>query len=107
MNTINCHAMTNSASVMRSNSENVPHRRVPAVVGLICLALFCASTVFLEFKMLLLFGATFIVFAAASALAVILGALYRAPEGDERAGGLHAQSSASDHWPVTRNFRLR
>jgi hypothetical protein len=59
------------------------------VAGLICLALFCAGTVFLEYKMLLLFGAAFVAFAAASALAVISGALYRAPEGDERADGLH------------------
>ena len=58
------------------------------VAGLICLALFSAGTVFLEYKMLLLFGAAFIVFAAACALAVISGALYRAPEGDERADGL-------------------
>jgi hypothetical protein len=61
------------------------------VAGLICLALFSAGTVFLEYKMLLLFGSAFVVFAAASAFAVILGALYRAPEGDERADGLHIQ----------------
>jgi hypothetical protein len=59
------------------------------VAGLICLALFCAGTVFLEYKMLLLFGSAFVVFAAASAFAVISGALYRAPEGDERGDGLH------------------
>ena len=59
------------------------------VAGLICLALFCAGTVFLEYEMLLLFGSAFVVFAAACALAVISGALYRAPEGDERADGLH------------------
>jgi hypothetical protein len=55
----------------------------------ICLALFCAGIVFLEYKMLVLFGAAFVAFAAACALAVISGALYRAPEGDERADGLH------------------
>jgi hypothetical protein len=59
------------------------------VAALICLALFCAGTVFLEYKMLLLSGAAFVVFAAACALVVISGALYRAPEGDERADGLH------------------
>jgi hypothetical protein len=59
------------------------------LAGLICLALFCAGTVFLEYKMLLFFGAAFVVFAAACALAVISGALYRAPEGDERADKLH------------------
>jgi hypothetical protein len=61
------------------------------VAGLICLALFCAGTIFLEYKMLLFFGAAFVAFAAASALAVISGALYRAPEGDERADGLHTR----------------
>jgi hypothetical protein len=39
--------------------------------------------------MMLLLGAAFVVFAVAGALAVIAGALYRAPEGDERADGLH------------------
>jgi len=61
------------------------------VAGLICLALFSAGTVFLEYKVLLLFGAAFVIFAAACVLAAILGALYRAPEGDERADGLHIQ----------------
>src|SRR5262245_10003619 len=75
------------ASVMKS--ENVPHWRVPAVVGLICLALFGAGTGFLEYEMLLLSGAAFVVFTAACALAVISGALCCAPEGDERADGLH------------------
>jgi hypothetical protein len=59
------------------------------VAGLIWLALFCAGTVFLEYKMLVFFGVAFVVFAAACALAVISGALYRAPEGDERADELH------------------
>ena len=61
------------------------------VAGLISVGLFCGSTIFLEYKMLLLFGAAFVVFAAACALAVISRALYRAPEGDERADGLHIQ----------------
>ena len=56
---------------------------------MICLALFCAGTVFLEYKMLLLFGSAFVVFAAACGVALISGALYCAPEGDERADGLH------------------
>jgi hypothetical protein len=68
------------------------------VAGLICLALFCAGTVFLEYEMLLLFGAAFIVFAAACAFAVISGALYRAPEGDERADGLHIRQRNRPRW---------
>ena len=47
------------------------------------------GTIFLEYRMLLFFGAAFIAFAAASVLAVISGALYIAPEGAERADGLH------------------
>jgi len=57
--------------------------------GLICLAWVCAGIVFVEYEMLLLCGAAFVVSAAACAVAVISGALYRAPEGDERADGLH------------------
>ena len=74
------------------------------VAGLICLISFCAATVFLEYKMLLLFGATFIVFAAACAVAVISAALYRAPEGDERADGLHVrQPNPPRPMPVARS----
>jgi hypothetical protein len=61
------------------------------VAGLISLGLLCAGTIFLEYELLLHFGAAFVIFAAACALAAILGALYRAPEGDERADGLHIQ----------------
>ena len=57
--------------------------------GLICLAWVCAGIVFVEYEMLLLCGAAFVVSAAACAVAVISGALYRAPDGDERADGLH------------------
>jgi hypothetical protein len=59
------------------------------VAGLICLAWVCAGTVFVEYEMLLLCRAAFVVSAAACAVAMISGALYRAPEGDERADGLH------------------
>jgi hypothetical protein len=59
------------------------------VAGLICLAWVCAGTVFVEYEMLLLCRAAFVVSAAACAVAVISGALYRAPEGDEQADGLH------------------
>ena len=59
------------------------------IAELICLAWICAGTVFVEYEMLLLCRAAFVVSAAACAVAVISGALYRAPEGDERADGLH------------------
>jgi hypothetical protein len=57
--------------------------------GLICWASFCAGAVFFEYRMLLLLGAAFVLFAAACALAVVAGVLYRAPDGEERADGLH------------------
>src|SRR4030095_13473321 len=76
------------------------------VAGLICLALFCAGTVFLEYKMLLLFGSAFVVLAAASAFAVILGALYSAPEGDERADGLHIQQHTVEAFSFARLGRF-
>ena len=63
--------------------------RTKKVAGLICLAWICAGTVFVEYEMLVLSGAAFVVSAAACAVPVISGALYRAPEGDERADGLH------------------
>jgi hypothetical protein len=72
---------------LHSSSQDLQNQRRPHQVfsrcskqtltkkaaGLVCLALFCAGTVFLEYKMLLLFGAAFVVFAAACALAVISG----------------------------------
>ena len=59
------------------------------IAGWIVLASCCAGTVFLEYQMLLLCGAAFFVSAAACAVAIISSALYLAPEGDERADGLH------------------
>jgi hypothetical protein len=97
-----CGSLREFQELDRSSQDLQSHPRPPQVfsrcsketlskkvAGLICLALFCAGTVFLEYKMLLLFGTAFVVFAAACALAVISGALYSAPEGDERADGLH------------------
>jgi hypothetical protein len=59
------------------------------VTGLLCLVVFSVGVVFLEYKMLLLLGAVLFAFGVAFAVAVISTALYRAPEGDERPGGLH------------------
>ena len=65
------------------------------VAGLIFLASVCAGTVFLEYEMLLLCGAAFVVSVAACGVAVISGALYGAPEADERADGLHIHETSS------------
>ena len=72
--------------VLSKCSKETLTKKVP---GLICLALICGGTVFVEYEMLQLCGAAFVVSAAACAVAVISGALYRVPEGDERADGLH------------------
>jgi hypothetical protein len=57
--------------------------------GLICLASFCAGTIWLEYQVISRFGSAFILIAGASALAVLAGALFRAPEGNEDANGLN------------------
>ena len=61
------------------------------VAGSICLGAFCAGTVLAEYEILLRLGTVFVVLAAAFALALVSGALYRAPEADERADGLHVR----------------
>lgn len=68
------------------------------VAGWICFASCCAGTVFLEYQMLLLCGAAFFVVAAACAVAVISGALYLAPEGEERADGVHIRTRPRRFW---------
>jgi hypothetical protein len=61
------------------------------IAGLICLASFCAGTVWVEYQAISRFGGAFILIAGASALAVLLGALFRAPEGYEDTNGLHVR----------------
>jgi hypothetical protein len=56
--------------------------------GLISLASFCAGTIWLEYELLSRFGSVSVLIAAASALAVLSGALFRAPEGYEGSNGL-------------------
>ena len=68
------------------------------VAGWICFVSCCAGTVFLEYQMLLLCGAALFVFAAACAVAVISGALYLAPEGEERADGVHICTRPRRFW---------
>ena len=61
------------------------------VAGIICLASFCAGTIWVEYEAISRFGGAFILIAGASALAVLSGALFRAPEGYEDANGLHVR----------------
>ena len=67
------------------------------IAGIICLASFCAGTIWAEYEAISRFGGAFILIAGASALAVVSGALFRAPEGYEGANGLHVR-------PVNRRF---
>jgi hypothetical protein len=67
------------------------------IAGIICLASFCAGTVWVEYEAISHFGVAFILIAGASALAVLSGALFRAPEGYEGANGLHVR-------PANRRF---
>jgi hypothetical protein len=96
---------------LHSSSQDLQNQRPPhqllsgcsketltkKVAGLICLAWVCSGTVFVEYEMLRLCDAAFVVSAAACAVAVTSGALYRAPEGDERADGLHIRGTPSRH----------
>ncbi len=58
------------------------------ITGLICLASFSAGTLWVEYQAIWHFGGVFVVIGAASALAVVSGALFCAPEGHENATGL-------------------
>ena len=62
------------------------------MAGLICLASFCAGTIWVEYEAISRLGGAFVLIAAASALAVLLGALFRAPEGYGGRDGLHVRS---------------
>jgi hypothetical protein len=75
------------------------------IAGLICLASFCAGTVWVEYQAISRFGGAFTLIAAASALAVLLGALFRAPEGYEGVNGLHVRPGNRRFGP-TRHVRL-
>ena len=59
------------------------------ITGLICLASFCAGAVWAEYEMTSRFGSGLVLLAGASALAAVLAALYRAPEGREDTNGFH------------------
>ena len=61
------------------------------ITGIICLAWFCAGTVWAEYDAISRFGGAFILIAGASALAVLSSALFRAPEACEGDNGLHVR----------------
>jgi hypothetical protein len=57
--------------------------------GYIYLGSLCAGMLLVEYEALPRVGAVFVMGASACVLAALAGALYRAPEGNERADGLH------------------
>jgi hypothetical protein len=56
--------------------------------GYIYFGSLCAGMLFVEYEILQRVGVVFVVCASACVLGTLAGALYRAPEGDERAEGL-------------------
>jgi len=62
------------------------------IMGSMCLAVFCTSTVWVEYQLVKSLGGVISVFALTSMSAAIVVALLRAPEGCENADGFHARS---------------
>src|SRR6266699_485480 len=60
------------------------------IMGSICLALFCTSAAWVEYKIVLSLGSVLSLFALTSMSAAMLVALLRAPEGCENADGFYA-----------------
>jgi hypothetical protein len=58
------------------------------MAGLICLASFCAGTIWVEYEVISRLGGVFVFIAAGFALALLSRALFRAPEGHEGPSGL-------------------
>ena len=71
-----------------------------SIAGLICLASFCGGTLWVEYQAISRFGGVFVLIGGASALAVLSGALIRAPEGHEDAYGLYVR-------PATRRVQAQ
>lgn len=65
---------------------------IKVIAGSICLAVFCTSAVWVEYKLVKSLGGVISLFALTSAAAAILVALLRAPEGCEDGDGFHARS---------------
>ena len=61
------------------------------IMGSICLALFCTSAAWVEYKIVFSLGSVLSLFALTSMSAAMLVALLRAPEGCENANGFYAR----------------
>jgi hypothetical protein len=62
------------------------------IMGSICLALFCTSAAWVEYKIVLSLGSVLSLFALTSMSAAMLVALLRAPEGCENADGFYGRA---------------
>ena len=62
------------------------------LMGSMCLALFCTSAAWIEYKIVLSLGSVLSLFALTSMSAAMLVALLRAPEGCENADGFYARA---------------
>ncbi len=67
-------------------------KRMKLIMGSTCLALFCASAAWIEYKIVLSLGSALSLCALTSMLAAMLVALLRAPEGCENADGFYARA---------------
>lgn len=77
------------------------------MMGSICLAVFCASAAWVEFKIVLSLGSVLSLFALTSMSAAMLVALLRAPEGCENADGFCARVRKSRSDTVRHGQRTR
>jgi hypothetical protein len=66
-------------------------KRMKLIIGSMCLALFCTSAAWIEYKIVLSLGSVLSLLALTSMSAAMLVALLRAPEGCEKADGFYAR----------------
>ena len=77
------------------------------LMGSMCLALFCTSAAWIEYKIVLSLGSVLSLFALTSMSAAMLVALLRAPEGRENADGFYARVRKRRSDAVRRGQRTR
>jgi hypothetical protein len=70
-------------------------KTIKLIMGSMCLALFCTSVAWVEYKIVLSLGSGLSLFALTSVSAAVLVALLRAPEGCENADGFYAPERRS------------
>jgi hypothetical protein len=84
---------------------------VKLIMGSMCLALFCTSAAWVEYKIVLSLGSVLSLFPLTSMSAAMLVALLRAPEGCENADGFYARvrkrrSDTIQHGQRTRTAKM-